>query len=245
MTDAAPIGHNMPPGDTTFDRADKLISNANKWSAERPAIVDAEQAGAAQIYIDQLRGEVEELERQQKRDREPHDLAIVVIRAKYRKPLELLGIALQRMKKLADVWLAKEKIRLAAEESERRRLAGAAREAAERAKREAESTGTVESELAARDAEKAATVADKAASKAPARAQIKSDLSSRAMSFQTRWSAEVDDEVAALQWGAKQPACRADMLAAVVRHGSALARTEKDESKSPAGLRFIKRETAV
>src|SRR5262245_57973214 len=95
MTDAPGMGHNNPPD--AFDRAAELVANANKWIAERPKIVDAEQAGLAQGFVDQLRACKSDLEKQWKRDREPYDLGIVALRATYRRPLELVGESLVQM----------------------------------------------------------------------------------------------------------------------------------------------------
>src|SRR4051794_20751520 len=101
-------GHNQPPADL-FARAHELVANANKWSAERPEIESDEQAGACQLATDQLLTAKADLDAAQKAERKPHDEAIVEIRARYRDPLELINIALLRLRQIAGAWLRKKK----------------------------------------------------------------------------------------------------------------------------------------
>jgi hypothetical protein len=151
MNDEAPrgLGDNQPPEPTPLERGEELVAACNLWTATVPTIADAEQAGRAQAFIDQLRLETAAIEAAQKAERKPHDDAIVAIRARYRQPLELLGIALDRMKWLAGGWLDREKARIGREAAERERLAAEAEVAARVARETAARPGaTVEDEAA-------------------------------------------------------------------------------------------------
>ena len=139
MSAPAPgMGHNQPPA---IERADALVANCNRWMVERPKISSEEEAGLAQGFVDQLRTVTADAEAEQKAEREPLDLAIVAIRAKYRGPLELLGIALDKMKALTTDWLDREKARLEREAAERKRVAAEAEAAARLAREAAAKTG--------------------------------------------------------------------------------------------------------
>src|SRR5689334_8480060 len=118
MTDLPGIGHNQRPPDP-IGRMRDLIATANRWSAERPAITDSEMAGVAQELLKQLRDNRTDLEAAMKAEREPLDLAVAAIRVKYRDSLELIGIAITRMREKLAPWLKREQDRLDAEAVER------------------------------------------------------------------------------------------------------------------------------
>jgi hypothetical protein len=159
--------------------------------------------------------------------------------------LELLGIALDKMKALAEGWLDREKARHAREAEDRRRAADAAIVAAAVAQTEAEKPGaTVETALAARRAHDLAEAAVEEASKPAERAQIRGDYSARAMSLHAKWFAVIDDEQKALRHFARHPAIRAAALAAIVKVSTKHARDCKDPTKAPPGVRFERKETA-
>jgi hypothetical protein len=237
------IGGNQPP-EPIIERSEALVAACNQWLAEVPQIADAEQAGRAQALIDQLRLETAAVEAAQKAERKPHDDAVIAIRARYRPPLELLGICLDKMKALAGGWLDRERARIANEAAERSRRAAEAEIAARVAREEAAHVGTVESELAARRAQDEATEALAAAHKPIERPQIKGELSARAMSLRGTWRAVVTDEQKALKHFAKHPAIRAAALAAITKLCTKQAQAVKDESKAPPGVRFEKDERA-
>lgn len=245
MNDAIGPGHNQPPPDP-IGRADALIANANRWIAERPEIIDAEMAGIAQDFVKQLRENRDDLDAALKAERQPLDLAVAAIRVKYRTPLELIGIALQRMAVKLKPWLDREQARLDAEAEERRRTAAEAARRAEEALKAAEQSGTVESELEARRAQEQQAAAAKAAAKPPARARVKGDLSSKAMTMKTTHFAVVIDEADALRSFAKAPSVREVALIEATRLASALAREAKgDASRCPKGFEFRRKETPV
>lgn len=244
--DARGIGDNRPPPPDPLDTYEALIANANRWTAERPEIVDEEIAGAGQEFMVQLRQTRDALEAQMKAERQPLDLMVAAIRIRYRTPLELIGIAMTRMGEKLAPWLKAKQDRLDAEAAQRKRDAEAAATAAAAAARAAEQSGTVESELAARDAAKAQTIAEKAAAKPAERASVKGDLARRAMTMKTTHFAIVVDRDAALKSYAKSPAVRAVALIEATRLASALAReTKGDASRCPKGFEFRRRETPV
>jgi multidrug efflux pump subunit AcrA (membrane-fusion protein) len=240
------IGGNQPPEPTPIERGAELVAAANLWSADVPKIADAEQAGRAQALVDQLRLATADVEAAQKAERKPHDDAIVEIRARYRPSLELLGIALDRLKWLAGGWLDRERARLEHEAAERKRIAADAEIAARQAREQAAKAGaTVEAEAEARRIEEEAEALRAAALKPVERAAIKGELSARAMSMRTTWRAVITDETKALRHYAKHPAIREAALAAIVKLATAHAKTCKDESKAPPGVRFEREEKAA
>jgi hypothetical protein len=244
MTDAPTLGHNQPPDDP-FERAAELVANANKWIAERPVIEDDEQAGAGQLAIDQLNKAKEDLEAAREKEREPHDLAIVAIRTRFRDPLELIGIAKTRLQQIMGLWLSKKRDRLAAEKAEQERIAQEARDRANAAIVEAVTQPSVEADLKARRATEDAAKLSKLAAKPTGRAQVRGDYSDRAVSLRENWRAEITDETLALRSYAKHPQIRTAALAKIVKVASAEAREFKDESKAKPGTKFLRTEKAV
>jgi hypothetical protein len=235
------VGGNQPP-----ERWAELVDNCNTWSKSVVMIANAEQAGRAQAFIDQLRLTTADVEGAWKKEREPHDLALVALRSKYRPPLELLGIALDRMKWLAGAWLDRERLRLEHEAAERKRIAAEAEVAARQAREQAAKAGaTVEAEAEARRIEEEAEALRAAALKPVERPQIKGELSAKAMSLHVYWRAVITDEAKALKHFAKHPAIRAAALAAIVKVATAHAKACKDASKAPPGVRFDKEEKAA
>ena len=244
--DLPPRDHNQPPEPTPVERGAELVANCNRWSAEVPKIANAEQAGRAQAFIDQLRLETEAVEGAWKKEREPFDLALVALRAKYRPPLELLGIALDKMKLLAKDWLDREKARIAHEAAERKRLAAEAEAAALKARQDAARAGaTVEAEAAARKAEEDAEALRTVALKPGPRAQIRGEFGPRAMSLRVNWRAVITDEKLALKHFAKHPAIRAAAVEAIVKLETKHAKLVKDPTLAPPGVRFDKDEKAA
>jgi hypothetical protein len=246
LTDIPTVGHNQPPEPTPIERGAELVANCNRWSAEVPKISDAEQAGRAQAFVDQLRLTTADVEAEWKKEREPFDQEIVLLRVKYRDPLLMLGIALDKMKALTTDWLDREKARISRETAERKRLAAEAEVAARLAREQAARSGaTVEAEAAALQAEDEAEALRAAALKPVARPQIRGEFSPRAMSLRVSWRAVITDEQKALKHFAKHPAIRAAALAAIVELESKHARKVKDAAQAPPGVRFDKEEKAA
>jgi hypothetical protein len=206
---------------------------------ESPEVTNAEQAGRLQGFIDQLRLARTDVEAELKERRAPHDAAIAALKIQYHQPLTLLGIALAKMKGLADGWLDKEKARLAREATERKRAADEAAAAAARAREAAARDGaTVESAALAAKAEADAAAAIKAASKPIPRAQIRGELSSKAMSQRAVWSAVIVDEQRALRHYARHIEVRAAALEAIRKIATREAKQIKSETGSPPGIAF-------
>jgi hypothetical protein len=244
MTDLPGIGHNQRPPDP-IGRMRDLIATANRWSAERPAITDSEMAGVAQELLKQLRDNRTDLEAAMKAEREPLDLAVAAIRVKYRDSLELIGIAITRMREKLAPWLKREQDRLDAEAVERAQQAQDAAAQADAARETASQSGTVEDELAAQRAEQQLEEARRSATKPAGRARVRGDLSDRASSLRVTHFAVVVDEEKALRSYDKEPTVRAAALIVATRLASALAReTKGDARRCPAGFEFRRKEMA-
>jgi hypothetical protein len=107
MNDAPGLGHNLPSEPSVIERAADLVGNANRWISERPAIMNEDQAGIAQAFLDQLRACRDDLEAAQKEERRPPDEAIGAIRARFLDPLSKIGIAIDAMRQKSGEWLKK------------------------------------------------------------------------------------------------------------------------------------------
>ncbi|HLG44743.1 MAG TPA: hypothetical protein VKY24_00765 [Reyranella sp.] len=244
MTDTPGIGHNQPPPDP-IERMRDLVSTTNRWSAERPEIVDAEMAGVAQELLKQLRDNRDDLEAAMKAERAPFDLAIAAVRIRYRQPLELIGIAITRMRDKLGPWLKHEQDRLDTEAAERARLARDAAAQADAAREAAQQDGTIESELEVQRAQQQLEEAQRAAAKPARRARVRGDLSDRASSLRVTHFAIVVDEDKALRSYGKDPTVRSAALVVATRLASALAReTKGDAKRCPAGFEFRRKEMA-
>jgi hypothetical protein len=240
-----PIGHNKPPELTAIERTPELIDNCNRWLAERPEVTDPEMAGAAQRFTLQLRALRDDLDKELRSDRRPHDDAIAVIKAAYLDPQQLVEIALVQMEKRNRGWLKREQDRLDAERAERQRQADEAKRKTNEALEQAAAKPSVEAELAAQRALDAEMEAKRAAQRAPTRARTRDDYASKAMSLHSRWKARVIDERAALKHYAKHPAIRAAALAAIVKVATDLAKDQKGKPPVPPGVEFWNDERAV
>src|ERR1700733_3632931 len=60
--DAPAVGHNRPPEPTPIERASELVANANLWLTTVEEINDADRAGRAQTFVNQLRGNRDDLD---------------------------------------------------------------------------------------------------------------------------------------------------------------------------------------
>jgi hypothetical protein len=262
------IGHNQGPGILELERAAELVANANRWVTERPEITDADMAGTAQGFVDQLRAASKELETARRAEKKPLEDQVKAIDDKYRDPAALLKLALDKLLRLSSAWLAKEKARKdeearkVREEADRKRRE--AEEAAAKAAEEAKKKGgnALEAELAATRAQEEAEAARKLAEKKPERAQVKGDYSARAMTLRTYWHAKLAVERPAgnagadafkafevnralvLKHYAKSPAARDAMIEACLRIAGDEARKAKSAEAAPPGLVFFKEEKA-
>lgn len=247
LDDDAPreLGHNRPPPSDALERAADLVANANRWRSERPEIADEEQAGKAQEFVTQLRLVRDDLEADQKTETEPYESLIYAIKLRYRDPRDLVRLALDGMQKLSTQWLDKVKARLQREADERRREADEAAQRANKAITAAVTERTVEADLAAQRATEEAVRLKKAAAKPVERPSVKGDYSNRAMGLRQFWHAEIINEQDALRSYAKHPKIREAALIAVRRQANLDARSEKDASKAPKGVKFVATEKAI
>jgi hypothetical protein len=236
------MGHNRPG---PIERAQDLVTAANRWSIEVPAIRDHDQAGRAQDFVGQLREAKAALEASEKEERAPHDAMVVAVRLKYRDPLALISIAYERLQGLLTPWLTKERNRIAAARIQQERDAQRLRDDAKAALAKRQIDSSIEAELAAERALEAAADAMRAAARAIERPMVRGELSNKATSLRTFWSAEITDDEMALVHFARHPAVRAATLVEVRKVANRLAREAKDESAAPPGCRFIKEEKAV
>ena len=242
--DAPGSGHNRPPEPTPIERASELVAAANLWLTTVEAVADADQAGRAQTFVDQLRANRTDLDAALKAERAPHDQAIGEIKTRYTTPQGLTGIALRKLLDLLAPWLQREKTRIADEQAARKAEADRAAADAERLRREAAGApDPVEAELRAQQAAKAAADAARLAARKPERAHVKGDMSPRAMGLTTRWHARVVDEKLALKSYAKNELVRATCLEVATRLATQLARSAKSKDAAPPGFEFYTTET--
>jgi hypothetical protein len=220
------------------------------WTTSRPEIVDADEAGAAQGFVDQLRTLKKDLAAAQKVELAPHEVAAAEVKAKYRSPLDSIELALKALLEKSGAWILRERFRVAAEKAAQEAEAKRLRDEAARLEREAQEAARVagavaeEAELAARRATETAKLAEKAAEKKPEKVTIKGDGAPRAMTLRAYWRAEVVDEAEALKSYAGNPIVRKACLDAALQLANELARNSKSEGAAPAGFRFIKEERA-
>jgi hypothetical protein len=244
-------GHNQPPPDEPsqedlFQRAMDLVANANRWRAERPAITNADMAGAAQRFILQLRAVRDDLKAKLKEVLEPIANAEALARMRFRDPLAMVDVALNGVVLANTAWLKSESDRLDAERRKQEREADEAIAEAARLSHEAQKPGaTVEAELAAtRAEERAADLTDKALS-IPERPQIRDDQAPRAMSLRSNWKARITNEQVALKSYAKHPDIRRAALAQVLKTATREARLQKDPTKAKPGVEYFNDERAT
>src|SRR5262245_14791333 len=231
------IGGNFPP-EPVIERADELVAATNRLIAEHRVVTDGDTAGRLDEFIKQLRQHRKAVEQQEKREREPHDRAAAEVRAKYKRPLMLLGQCLITAAQMATEYLVFKQARLDREAETRQRAADEAQARAERAAERAATANTIEAQIAVQQADEEADAARRLAEREPAKARVKGDLSNRAMSLRAYWSAQIVDETLALRHFAKHPEIRQAALIEVKRLCNRLARELKDESKAPPGVRF-------
>jgi hypothetical protein len=244
MSDRAPgIGHNLP---SAVDRADPLLANANRWRAERPEIDSEDIAKVGDDFIAQLRTLAADLEAEQDRETEPHEHEITAIKLRYRDVRAKVKLALDGMLAMASRWLVKKRDLDAAAAAEKKRIADEKIAEAVRLDEEANKAGaSVEAQLAAQRAHEAAENSIRAAVAPPKRPRMKGDYSPRALGLVPRWHAEVDDvRLAFRHYGKIDQRLQADVEEAVKAAANRDARAKKREDAAPAGVRFVKRETA-
>ena len=202
-------------------------------------------AGLAQGFVTQLRECRTDLQAAEATEREPHDTAIVEIRKRYLDPREMIDIALTRIGELLTPYLSAKEDRLRAAALKAQEDAAQAKRVAATLTSFAEGEQSVEAELAARRATEEAERLEKLAAKPAERAQVKGDLSVRAMSLRENWKAEITDRKAALRHYGKDEDVLAAAAAKALQKAGVLAREKKRADAAPPGFRFFKTEKAV
>jgi hypothetical protein len=235
-------GHNQPPDDVELllQRAADLTKNADAWGT----IADADQAARLGDFLKQLRESRGDLESAEVKAKAPLMAAIATIRERFRRPLDGLDLSIKRCRLLSGDWLARERDRLIDEQEQATRAAEQARRIAEAQQAEALRTGRVEDQMTAAIATDEAVILADQAAKATTRPVIRGDLSGKAVSMRTTWKAEIIDPIKARRHFARHVFVLSAIDAAIVSIASKLATIEKDETKAPPGIRFVKKETA-
>jgi hypothetical protein len=196
-TEAPPIGHNNPPADTPFDKAQEAISlldvEASNWFDGAP-IENEAQAGDVARILDAARKVWKEADAARKEEKKPHDDAAKAVQEKWNPLLSAADRIAECARKAQTKWLIKldeakraeaERIRKEAEEKERaaRELASQAAESGKLDDAKARDDAIKESQRAARDAAHADTD----------RARAKGAGMGRAIGLRTSYRAEVID----------------------------------------------------
>lgn len=246
MNDVNPrlaIGDNNPPPDDDaflIERAAELIVAADAWTT----IENADAAARLGDFIAQLRESASDLDKAEDKEKRPLMVAVDAIRARFRRPRDGIKLALERSRALANGWLDRERRRLAAEKAEADRQAELARQEAERQIAAANESGSVKDELAAREAMAEADKLAETTEKMATRPQIRADLSGKAISQTTRWSAEIVDARKARQHFLKNTEAVAAFDEAILRVARKMAVATKDPAKAPPGILFVKNVSA-
>jgi len=236
-------GHNQPPSDLLL-RTSALVANANRWLKERPTLKTDEEGGACDDFLGQLRENQADVRAAKQTEAKPHDEALALIRDKYADSLELLDMAIRRLRALAGDFLRAKKNVLASDEAMRQARARQLLADAERLSAEATKPGaTLEAGLAAKRAHEMAEQATRDAQR-KRKVQVRGDYSKKAMHLTTRWRAEVIDDAKALAHFADHPEVRLAALEQIRKTASNMARELKDENAAPPGIKFIKEESA-
>jgi hypothetical protein len=195
-TEAPPIGHNNPPADTPFDKAQEAISlldvEASNWFDGAPIENEAQAATSPASSTPRARSGRRPTAR--KEEKKPHDDAAKAVQEKWNPLLSAADRIAECARKAQTKWLIKldeakraeaERIRKEAEEKERaaRELASQAAESGKLDDAKARDDAIKESQRAARDAAHADTD----------RARAKGAGMGRAIGLRTSYRAEVVD----------------------------------------------------
>ncbi len=197
LTPREQIGGNLPP--TPYDeikaRVDSLVATANKWATERPVLLDKAMATLCDGYLTQVEKELKAAEDARTTEKAPFLAGGSAVDAKWNPVKSLLATIKTVLKPRYDKFLAEEQKRLDDQRAQAAAEAQRLADAAELAKKAAETgTGTViENIVAAEQLAEQAKEAVKAVTAIPTRAAVKSDVSSRARSLRKTWHARVDN----------------------------------------------------
>lgn len=198
MNAAAPMGHNAPADPfTAFSlHLDDLDEQARQFLDGTP-IASEQQAEDVSRLLNMLRKASNDADDARKEEKRPHDEAAKAVQSKWRPLLERVDLAVSTAKRALTPWLA-------AKDAEQR---AAAEAAAQEAREQAEAAAQVAAQVRPDDLagqttlrvkqENAAAAAKAADRLSKARPTVKGG--ERANSLRSRWTATLDDPVAALR----------------------------------------------
>ena len=210
----APIGHNAPPDEPEAPTAaswpalrahlDDLLTEARVWADGTPIETDAQADELARLR-DQLRKGVDLADAARKAEREPHDVVIEEIQARfnaYIAPLKnktpgKVSVALDALGHVATAWLRKKEAEQAAEAERLRAEAQAKMDAAAQAIRS--SVGNIE----AREEAEALFTEAKQTERAAVRAEtapVHAFGEGRATGLRDNWVTTIADGLEASRW---------------------------------------------
>jgi hypothetical protein len=242
----AVAGDNNPP-DPLLEEAAERAQAADKWLATDWEKWDATTADKANAFLGQVTTTHKTLDDRRLEEGRAFKAEQDKV---YKDPLALLVIAKDKLVAMRRKWLQREDARVQEERRKAEAEAEAKRLAAEEAVRKAaqpvgKKGSALEAELAAAKAQEAAEETSKALEAAPEKAQIKGAYSARATGLRDVWSAEITDISAAFKHYNKKGHSAKSLIAAAVENviqtvATQEAKTLKDASKAPPGIKFVK-----
>lgn len=243
-TQAAGIGHNMPPGPALPPDLDAKIRDfldaGGAW-LDLKAIETKEQSQKATDFVSGARSVFKKIDDERKAQKKPHDDAAKAVQEFFSPLLKKIELVGEKVKALQAAFLQKERAREEAERRERERKAREEAEAAEAARAAAEARNDVSGMVDAEEAKKAAEKAAKAAS-GPAKAAAGSATGAgRSMSLRKVYSCTVENRGPALSHFRDHP----EVIALIERLATAEVRGQEGEKKAPPGFRLNVEEKAA
>jgi hypothetical protein len=236
------IGHNQP---SIFERIDELVANCNRWLVERLKIANAEQAGQASTFTEQLRAARDDLDAAFAAEKEPIDLMLTVLRIRFKPFSEKLAIALASMEAKSRDWLQRERERLQAEKQQRAQQANEAILEAAQAQADAEKPGaTVEQILDAKHKNARAAELTADALDFDTTPHAKGDMSKRAQGLRSNWRARVIDAPKAIAYYTENVDVRSATISAIEKVATKQAKAQKGKAPIPPGVAFWNDERA-
>ena len=184
---AGPLSNNPRPVDLATQRVDALVAAADEWLATVPTIADADTAGRAADFDEQLRAAWKDADDQRAAERGPHIDAAAEVQRLWKPVLERVKVCRDLLGDKLRSWRNREQRRLNAERAEALKLAAEAAVKAENARRQAEQPKTVADVTRAQRLTEEAERAQQAAQAIPERAQVRGTLSGRATSNRREW----------------------------------------------------------
>ena len=239
----AGIGHNRPDAiEALTQQVDEVIEVADSWAGIEE-IEDETQAGRCSDFLNRVKTMAKEVEEKRVATNKPLRDECKVNDAAHNPLKDKLGTVAKSLLPLLNGWLKKE-------EDRKKREAKAAEEAAleeirvaKEAQKKAEESGNVSDQIQAQEAtdtaEEAVEQADELSNNT--RATVKGNLSERAVSMRSSWSANITDFDKALEHFREHPKVRD-----VIEQLAGAAARSPDQRKIPLpGVEFVETKNAV